>query len=315
MWFTVLFGSLLVGCQSDNGVKEFNDLPSIQIISHGDGSTFDEGITVTLVAQASDTNHEPTELLSSWYVDDALLCSDVPVDSEGFSSCETLIPPGSNLIRASVRDPLNGGGEDIIAISVVPNAPPIAEILFPLDGDTVLSTEPLTFEGQITDAEDTPDALQFLLESDLDGVLSFEPTPDSSGIIEDGITLSPGQHRLTLTVTDTGGKTGTDSIGLEVTDVNSEPTCAITVPLTGEPFVEGPITFEGQAADIDQDADSLAVRWESSLDGVINSDPPDLDGALAFEAELSSGIHEIVLTVTDSSGAVCTDSIDLIYSN
>ncbi|MGC6508152.1 MAG: fibrinogen-like YCDxxxxGGGW domain-containing protein [Myxococcota bacterium] len=315
MWFTVLFGSLLVGCQSDNGVKEFNDLPSIQIISHGDGSTFDEGITVTLVAQASDTNHEPTELLSSWFVDDALLCSDVPVDSEGLSNCETLIPPGSNLIRASVRDPLNGGGEDVIAISVVPNAPPIAEILFPLDGDTVLSTEPLTFEGQITDAEDTPDTLQFSLESDLDGVVSFEPTPDSSGIIEDGITLSPGQHRLTLTVTDSGGKTGTDSIGLEVTDVNSEPTCAITVPLTGEPFVEGPITFEGQAADIDQDADSLEVRWESSLDGVINSDPPDLDGALAFDAEVSSGIHEIVLTVTDSSGAVCTDSIDLIYSN
>ena len=75
-----LVAALLFGCQSDNGVKEFNDLPSIQIISHGDGSTFDEGIVATLVAQASDTNHDSTELLSTWYVDDALLCSDVPVD-------------------------------------------------------------------------------------------------------------------------------------------------------------------------------------------------------------------------------------------
>ena len=91
------------------------------------------------------------------------------------------------------------------------------------------------------------------------------PVPRPSGIIQDGISRSQTRHRLTLIVTDSGGRDKADSIGLTVNDVAD--TCGIT-PTDGRDFTEGPIAFAGTVEDIDQDADGLDIQWESSIDGI-----------------------------------------------
>ena len=93
----------LMACRNELGVKEFNSLPSIQIISHGDGSTFDEGIMTTLISQSSDNNHDATSLITNWYADDQELCIEVPVAADGLSNCDALIPFTASVIGAAVR--------------------------------------------------------------------------------------------------------------------------------------------------------------------------------------------------------------------
>ena len=305
----------LMACRNELGVKEFNSLPSIQIISHGDGSTFDEGIMTTLISQSSDNNHDATSLITNWYADDQELCIEVPVAADGLSSCDALIPFTASVIRAAVRDPENGGGEDDISIIVIENIPPSADIVTPLDNETYSQNEFIPFEAIMTDAEDAPEDLSYTLESDLDGPLDNSVIPDSSGSFELGLTLSPGAHRVSLTVTDSGGKTATDSVGFTVTDINSPPSCGILSPTDGAELSGASLSFSGNANDIDQNDTDLSVIWTSSLDGVINTSNPTSNGDLNFEALLTSGAHVIALEVTDNDGATCTDEINLVFSS
>ena len=99
----------LLACQNELGVKEFNSLPTIQIISHGDGSTFNEGFVTTLISQSSDNNHDATSLITNWYADDQEICMEVPVAADGLSTCTAIIPYTATVVRAAVRDPENGG--------------------------------------------------------------------------------------------------------------------------------------------------------------------------------------------------------------
>ena len=72
-----------MACRSDLGVKEFNALPTIQIISHGDGSQLEEGVLTTIISQSSDNNHDATSLITNWYADDEELCTEQPVAADG----------------------------------------------------------------------------------------------------------------------------------------------------------------------------------------------------------------------------------------
>ena len=67
-------------------------------------------------------------------------------------------------------------------------------------------------------------------ESNLDGTLKVDAEPSDSGEITGFGYLSEGEHAIELNVTDTTGKTGSDSVIISVGPPNSAPSCEITAP-------------------------------------------------------------------------------------
>ena len=75
------------------------------------------------------------------------------------------------------------------------------------------------------------------------------------------------------------------------------------------------VQFEGTVQDKQDDADTLQVVWESSIDGVIDDDPADASGYLMFNTSLlSGGEHVITLTATDAAGESAVATVELLVN-
>ena len=97
-----------------------------------------------------------------------------------------------------------------------PNDAPIVAINSPADGATFSSGTTISFAGTATDTEDSDLTASLTWTSDIDGSIgtlgSFSTT------------LSDGNHTITASVTDSGGKTGTASVSITVGNPPPEPT-------------------------------------------------------------------------------------------
>jgi len=105
-----------------------------------------------------------------------------------------------------------------------PNDPPTVSITSPADGSTFDSGESIAFVGTASDTE----------EGDLTAGLAWTSSIDGSIGTGGNIsaTLSDGNHTITATVTDSGGKTGSDSISVTVGTPPPEPTTVSVTSIT-----------------------------------------------------------------------------------
>jgi len=128
------------------------------------------------------------------------------------------------------------------------NAAPTAVITSPNDGSIFVTDEKITFTGTASDVEDDDTTLTLAWTSDIDGAIGTSGSFLTS--------LSDGNHTITASVTDSGGKTGNASISitvappLETTEVsvdsityateggrNSDKHLSITVQVDDDPVV------------------------------------------------------------------------------
>ncbi|MEC8424927.1 MAG: hypothetical protein VX000_14180, partial [Myxococcota bacterium] len=230
-------------------------------------------------------------------------------------TCEhTFLPTGGEVVL-EVRDPEGGSGSARVTVDVQPTDAPVAEITAPTADGVYYSDQLTTLSGRVSDGEDAAASLAVAWESSTDGVLvgGFD-TPDSEGGLLGAVTLSEGDHFLTLTVTDSTGKEGRDSTTIQVGPPNSSPTCAITSPPSGTAGPEGElVTFTGDVDDVDVSADWLAVSWESDKDGPLGDSAPNSSGGVTFPyAGLTVDTHVVTMTVTDEVGATC--AADVVYT-
>ena len=185
------------------------------------------------------------------------------------------------------------------------NSPPQATITSPsteaeLDDSTVI------FAGTVADSEDSAGDLAVRW---YDNVNPEEPlcegNPDSTGYTTCPIQqLSPGNHLITLQVTDTKGATDEASIEVIVTVELDPPAVTITSPLSGFTYFEADIiTFSGQVASADGSELDLSVVWNSDIQGDLYAGNADSAGSTGFELPLMDGTHIITLRATDSEGA------------
>ena len=194
-----------------------------------------------------------------------------------------------------------GGEEDCSVTDSCPNQAPTATITAPADGATVDEFQSVSFQGSASDPEDgslTGSALVW--SSSLDGSIG-------TGTSFTRNDLSPGDHVITLTATDTEGASGSATANLTITDVpNEAPTAQITSPADGASATVGEsVTFTGTATDDEEGTLSGAsLVWTSDLDGTLGT------GSSVTTNTLSGGTHKIALTATDSEGAFGADTID-----
>lgn len=94
---------------------------------------------------------------------------------------------------------------------------------------------------------------------------------------------------------------------------NSPPSATILAPLDGDYVQPGGLTeFVAEVGDGQTDPPELVILWQSSVDGDIDSTPPDASGNVYFATNaLSSGPHTITLTVVDEGGKSASTSVGI----
>ena len=106
---TLLSLAVLTACRSDSSMDKVNDLPTITITSHADGSTFGEGETVELRAQVNDDNDDIETLQVVWYNGEEVVCDWATPDPAGYIYCDITFAPEDTAIIVEVVDPKEMG--------------------------------------------------------------------------------------------------------------------------------------------------------------------------------------------------------------
>ena len=109
------------------------------------------------------------------------------------------------------------------------------------------------FSALITDAEDSPSELQAVWNSSIDGDLPASAVANEDGLLEEYLNLTEGEHAITLTVTDLGGKSTAQATTVSVGGPNLTPLYSITAPETGEVYIKESINLSGSVSDSDVD--------------------------------------------------------------
>jgi hypothetical protein len=302
---------LLGGCSGETKVGTFNATPTALITSHADGEAVMANEEILLLGTVSDPDNAAESLVVTWTVSGIHACPDAVPDETGLTSCTATFSEGLGEVKLQVKDPGGEAALDVITLSVIPNEAPVVTLLNPDPNGDYTTGELIPFEAEVSDKEDLAEDLVLAWTSSIDGDLSLPPTADSTGSVADAISLSPGDHVITLTATDTNTKTGTDTVSISVAGENTQPTCEITAPVSGEFGELGQlVSFAGLVGDAETASDQLLVDWSSDKDGSLGSSTPNSSGDVSFPfSSLTADTHVVSMVVADELGATCTDFI------
>ena len=308
----VTVATVTMGCAPESGVTAFNAEPEANITSHAAGTEVDEGVVTTFRGTAADADDDETELTATWYAGTRELCPAAPADEEGVTTCDAILTLNDREIVLEVRDPGGASDRADVNVVVVETGAPSAFIVSPTAKGYYYSDQKLTFEGVISDQEDTAEDLVTIWASDLDGPLDkIETVPDAEGTIVGFGYLTQGDHAVTLTVEDKTGKSDVASVTIVVGPPNTAPTCEITSPEDGGAATTSDVVYlEGVVDDVDVPAELLTVEWSSDKDGFLGASVPTSKGAVSLPySDLSADVHTLTLQVTDEVDGVCTRSV------
>lgn len=185
----------------------------------------------------------------------------------------------------------------------VDNDGPEAEITTPLLGVPVLEGRVTAFIGQVSDADDRPDELLVTWQLE-DQTICGPVAPAEDGSTTCALTLTEDALVVTLTARDPSNATGQDRRFMQLID-DEPPTATLLRPLEGDAVRTGQtFVLEGEVADAEDAATSLAVRWISDRDGELGRSTPGSDGRVVSQTSLTTGTHLVTLEVTDTIGQV-----------
>ncbi len=180
-----------------------NQPPSCTIVAPDAGTTvpFDQAVTFT----ASATDPEDGALSGASVVWTSNLVT--PPLGSGLTLTRTLPIPGVHTVTCRATDSQGLTGTSSMIVTAVS---PVARINHPSNGETRAAANDIPFIGDGRDFEDgaLPDA-GLVWTSNLDGVIGTGRTLNRR--------LSAGTNIVTLTVTDSDGGTGAQSISLTIT--------------------------------------------------------------------------------------------------
>jgi hypothetical protein len=268
-----------------------NDPPLITIWSPANNTSFPVGSNVSLMATALDFEDGNVSSGLSWTSsrDGAL--------GNGASLSLASLSIGAHVITASASDSSSLTGTSTVNITIDPpfNNPPVLNVSAPSEGASFAVGAAVSLSATATDTEDGNIANGVAWSSSRDGALGTGASLSIS-------TLTAGAHVITASITDSGGKSATQTRNITVAvPNNTQPTIAATAPLNGSAHGVGQtVTLTATANDAEEGNLTANIAWSSSRDGSLGT------GGTRNITTLTGGIHTITATVNDSMGGTAS---------
>jgi formylglycine-generating enzyme required for sulfatase activity len=226
-----------------------NSAPTCTITSPEDSSTGPEGEEVRFEGTVDDVDVSPDWLSVEWESDkDGSMGSSSP-DSDGTVGIAiSTLSAQTHRVTLMATDEVGSTCTDSIYYTV--GTPPVLNVTAPSDGGVLDHSEAVVFEATVEDNEDLPDAVGLSWESDIDGVFSTDGA-DSTGAVTVSVdSLSPGDHVVTVTATDTAGLVATDTVSFNL----NQPPTAPTVTLEPDPATTDQTLIATATGSVDPEA-------------------------------------------------------------
>ncbi len=282
----------VVGCDKKSTTTPNRPPDTPTIGSPSSGATFVPGTAIQFQGSASDPedgNLSGVQLVWTSSIDGQI--------GTGASFSRNDLSEGTHTITLRATDSDGASRTATVSITVA-NEAPVATISQPADNASFGIGESIDFQGSATDAEDGAlSGGDLVWTSNIDGQIG-------TGGSFSRADLSEGTHTITLTATDSQGKTGQATVTITVEN-QAPATPVISAPADGGSAQLGAsVQFQGSATDPEDgvlSGDDLV--WTSDIDGEIGT------GTSFSTTSLSVGEHTITLTATDSDGRTSSASI------
>ena len=290
--------------------------PTAQIIEPTLEGAYYSDQLIFFSAQIQDAEDDADDLIYEWESSqDGILPLTSAPSTDGSIEGYALLSEGQHAITLRVEDTSGKTTTESLAISVgASNTEPSCSITEPTSGTSFVEGQNVSFSAVVDDADINNSLLSIQWESNIDGVFNTDiPNTDGSiGFAYGG--LSAGTHTVSLRVEDEVGGLCVTSTQLTI---GSPPTLQISSPTSGGVYsVASTILFSATVTDQEDLSSNIAMSWESDIDGVLSSQSPDSSGSVTFSTSaLSSGLHNILVSATDTSGLVTTSSLLLRVNN
>jgi len=181
--------------------------------------------------------------------------------------------------------------------------PPTVTITRPADGSTVWGTAVIQAsaadDGIVSEVEFFVDGLSI----GTDTSYPYEISWDSSGV-------SDGDHTISANATDESGETGSDSVLVDVDNVDDPPSVTVTAPTSGA-TVSGSLTIAAEATD-----DGAVVQVQFFVGAVlIGTDTTSPYQVTWNSTTVADGGHTITAVATDNAGKTASGGISVNVMN
>lgn len=286
-----------------------NSPPDCEITAPENNQSFEIGSTVLFEGTATDNDIASSALDVEWKSNvDGVLSTTAPTSAGNMSFGASALSQGTHTITLTVWDELGADCSDAILVTL--GSGPSITITDPTTGDVYNEGTSVAFSANVTDADDSPTALDITWSSSLDGDLSTA-SANSSGITSfSDRNLSVGEHTITVTATDPDGYYGNDSIRLTINGLPDAPVVQISPdPATSADDLVATITTEST----DPDGDAISYLYEWYRNGTLSTYTTDTIPALATAR---GDTWRVEVAATDGLGesTVGTDSISIANS-
>jgi hypothetical protein len=284
-------------------LKAKNAVPTIKWNAPSNGSSFPMGASITLSADASDSDGTISKVE---FFQGATLIGHSASASNPYSLVWTAPGAGSYLLTAKATDDRGGSAStSAVTLTVNSNAPPDISVSSPLDGSTFTAPTALTFSASATDPDGTVASLDLYEGTTLlQHVAGTSKTVLLSYVYANA---SAGTHVFKLTATDNLGAASTRTIALSG---NQAPSIVLLTPANCSAGAQ-PMQLSGLRAhvwDIDGAVTKVEFYQDGSLLGIA-------DSKIGYEYTINRAINlpqpgKYVFTAKayDNRGAVTTSA-------
>jgi sulfur relay (sulfurtransferase) complex TusBCD TusD component (DsrE family) len=290
----LLFAVLLTGLNAQAA-------PSISLTSPTDGQSHIAPASVSLSAEASDTDGTITKVV--FYRDSTLIGT---ATSAPYSIIWYNAPAGTYSLTAVATD--NKGGtttSEARSLTVLPNQPPIVALNALDPSLNHIAPASITLSAEASDTDGTITKVVFYRDSTLIGTDTSAPY----SII--WYNAPAGTYSLTAVATDNKGGTTTSEARSLTVNVNQLPMVALSAPDAGQSYAApGTITLSAEASDSDGTITKVAFYRGTTLIGTAMSAPYSITWNNA-----PVGTYSLTAVATDNKGGVTTSEARSITVN